>query len=713
MKQLFKITGMSCASCAAHVEKAAGTVPGVLSASVNLMADSMLVEYDPAVTGPEKIVDAVAKAGYGASSDVASDTGDVLPGSERASAAVGKRLLWSLVFLAPLSVLAMGFHGWFWLQMVLLVPILWLNRGYFVNGGRRLLSLAPNMDSLVALGAGAGVIYSLFLYGGEMFYFDSAGMVLTLVTVGKYLEARSKKHTGDAIGKLLSLAPAMATVERDGVEATVPAAELKVGDVVVLRPGGAAPVDGVIVDGFAVFDESVLTGESIPVEKFTGSKVLSGALNTDGFVKVRAEKVGGDTTLSRIAELVREAGSTKAPIAKLADRVSAVFVPAVIAVAVCTFAGWMLAGRPVGFSLTAAVTVLVISCPCALGLATPVAIMVGAGRGAESGILFKSAEALQTVHAATCAVLDKTGTVTIGRPEVTDVVPQPGVSETELLRMAAAVEKSSEHPLAKAVVAQAAAEGLELPGASEFYSLGGLGVIATVEGHEYAAGRDKLFEDLKLDASPLVTSAGNLAHHGKTPLLFMRDGAPFGVIAVADRVRADSPEAVAALGKLGLRVVMLTGDNPATAGAIAKDAVIHEVIAGVLPEQKAEEIEKLRKSGEKVVMVGDGVNDAPALAAADTGMAIGAGSDIAIDAADVVLVGNSLFGAVAAIRLSRAVFRNVKENLFWAFFYNVLLIPLAAAGLLNPVFGAAAMSASSVCVVANALRLRRFNDSRL
>ncbi len=705
VKQLFKITGMSCASCAAHVEKAAGAVPGVGSASVNLMADSMLADYDPAVTSPEKIAEAVGKAGYGAEPDTPSAGADSAPDE---SAAIGKRLLWSAVFLAPLSVLAMGFHGWFWAQLALLAPILWLNRGYFLNGGRRLLQLAPNMDSLVALGAGAGVVYSPFLYGQGMFYFDSAGMVLTLVTVGKYLEARSKKHTGDAIGKLLSLAPAVATVERGGMEVTVPAAELKVGDVVVLRPGGVVPVAGVVVEGFAAFDESMLTGESIPAEKFTGERVLSGAANTDGFVKIRAEKVGGDTALARIAELVREAGSTKAPIARLADRVSAVFVPAVIAVAVCTFAGWLLAGRPIGFALTAAVTVLVISCPCALGLATPVAIMVGAGRGAESGILFKSAEALQTVHAATCAVLDKTGTVTVGRPEVTDIMPQPGVSGKELLRMAAAVEKSSEHPLAKAVVAQAAAEGLDLPSASEFYAIGGLGVLATVDGHEFAAGRDKLFEELKLDASALAVPAAGLARRGKTALLFMRDGAPFGVIAVADRLRADSPEAVAALGKLGLRVVMLTGDNPATAAAIARDAIIREVIAGVLPQQKADEIEKLRKSGEKVVMVGDGVNDAPALAAADTGMAIGAGSDIAIDAADVVLVGNSLSGAVAAIRLSRAVFRNVKQNLFWAFIYNVLLIPLAAAGLLNPVFGAAAMSASSVCVVANALRLKKF-----
>lgn len=705
VKQLFKITGMSCASCAAHVEKAASGVPGVVSASVNLMADTLLAEFDPDIVTPEEIAVAVKAAGYAAS--VSAEDGECAP-AEDESSVIGGRLLWSAVFLAPLVVIGMGMHGWFWAQLALLMPILWLNRNYFLNGGRRLIRLSPNMDSLVALGAGTGVVYSLFLYGGEMFYFDSAGMILTLVTVGKYLEARSKRHTGDALGKLLSLSPAMAAVERGGAEIAIPASELELGDIVILRPGGAAPADGVIVDGFAVFDESVLTGESIPVERFVGDRVLSGAIDTDGFVKVRAEKVGGNTTLARIAELVREAGSTKAPIAKLADRVSAVFVPAVVAIALCTFAGWMLAGRPVGFALTAAVTVLVISCPCALGLATPVAIMVGAGRGAEAGILFKSAAALQTVHAATCAVLDKTGTVTVGKPEVTDVVPAPGVSPGELLRMAAAVENSSEHPLAKAVTSHAKAEGIEWPSASEFYSVGGMGVIATVEGREYAAGRDKLFEDLKIDASAFAETAEHLARHGKTALIFMRDGAPFGVIAVADRVRADSPEAVAALVKLGLRVVMLTGDNAATAAAIAKETLISEVVAGMLPHEKAEQVRRLRASGEKVVMVGDGVNDATALAAADTGMAIGAGRDIAIDAADVVLVGSSLSGAVAAIRLSRAVFRNVKENLFWAFFYNVLLIPLAAAGMLNPVFGAAAMSASSVCVVANALRLRRF-----
>ncbi len=716
MKMLFSVGGMSCSSCAAHVEKAVSGVNGVSGVSVNLLMDNMLVEFDPALTNVDAIVAAVTGAGYTAApekktSEPAGEKKEDF--ARREAAAVGRRLVWSIVFLIPLSIIGMWIHRWPYVQLALTIPILWLNRGYFTGGGRQLLKLAPNMDSLVALGAGAGVIYSVFAFDRDMLYFDAAAMILTLITLGKYLEARSRRRTGDAIGKLLKIAPSTATVERSGHEVEIPAGDLAVGDIVIVRPGTTVPADGVIVQGDGAVDESALTGESMPVEKHCGDKLISATVNTTGFFKFRAEKVGGDTTFAQIVRLVEEASSSKAPIAKLADRVSAVFVPAVIAAALVTFIGWRIGGGAVYDAVSAAIAVLVVSCPCALGLATPVAIMVGTGKGAELGILFKSAEALQTLHKVETAVVDKTGTVTFGRPEVTDVYPESGVKRTELLKIAAALEKFSEHPLAHAVVEKAAAgklvKGMEISG---FRAVTGRGVSGMLDGVKILGGKLDFIEEHGIGAGNLRRWGKTLAENGKTPIYFSRGGAPLGVIGVADVIRPESRPAVKNFHDMNISVVLLTGDNQITAGAVGRECGVDRIVADVLPDEKAKVIGELKRSGGVTVMIGDGVNDAPALAAADVGMAIGSGTDVAIEAADVVLVKNSLASAVTAVELSRAVILNVRENLFWAFFYNVLCIPLAAVGYLHPVVAAAAMSASSICVVGNALRLRRFGSQK-
>ncbi|MDD4816984.1 MAG: heavy metal translocating P-type ATPase [Victivallaceae bacterium] len=713
MKMLFSVGGMSCASCAAHVEKAVSAVPGVSKVSVNLLRDNMLVEFEPSAVGADAIVAAVVAAGYSAVPETnwtAESSGVKKKDFARQeAAAVGRRLVWSAVFLIPLGVIGMWLHGWPYVQLALTVPILWLNRGYFIGGGRQLLKLSPNMDSLVALGAGAGVVYSIFVFDRGMLYFDAAAMILTLITLGKYLEARSRRRTGDAIGKLLKIAPSAATVERDGKKIEIPAGELAVGDIVIVRPGTTVPADGVIVFGDGAVNESALTGESMPVEKHCGDQLISATVNTTGFFKFRAERVGGDTTFSQIVRLVEEASSSKAPIAKLADRVSAVFVPAVIVAALATFIGWRMNDGALYDAVSAAIAVLVVSCPCALGLATPVAIMVGTGKGAELGVLFKSAEALQTLHKVSTAVVDKTGTVTFGRPEVTDVYPESGVKRVELLRIAAALEVFSEHPLAHAVVEKAAAEKLDGGlTVSNFRSVTGRGVSGMLDGTKILGGKLDFIEEHGIGVANLRRWGRTLAENGKTPIYFSRGGDPLGVIGVADVVRPESRPAIKKFHDMGITVVLLTGDNRTTAGAVGRECGVDRIVADVLPDQKAGVIGEMKRSGGVTVMIGDGVNDAPALAAADVGMAIGSGTDVAIEAADVVLVKNSLASAVTAVELSRAVIRNVRENLFWAFFYNVLCIPLAAAGYLHPVAAAAAMSASSICVVGNALRLRRF-----
>ena len=744
----YTVTGMSCAACSARVEKAVSAVPGVTSCSVSLLTNSMGVE---GTASAQAVVSAVQAAGYGASLKGAAQSVPSIAEQEDTLAdhetpVLKRRLIASLGFLIVLMYFSMGHMMWGWplpsffdgnhvamglIQMLLTIAVMVINQKFFINGFKSLFHGAPNMDTLVALGATASFGYSTYalfaMTGAQVrgdaaavmsymheFYFESAAMILALITVGKMLEARSKGKTTDALKSLMKLAPQTATLLRNGQEITVPIAQVKRGDVFVVRPGENIPVDGVILEGESAVNESALTGESIPVDKAVGDSVSAATTNQSGFLRCEATRVGEDTTLSQIIKMVSDAAATKAPIAKVADRVSGVFVPTVITIAVITIAVWLLCGKPIAFALARGISVLVISCPCALGLATPVAIMVGNGLGAKNGILFKTAVSLEETGKTEIVALDKTGTITKGEPRVTDVLPADGLTESALLALAAALEQRSEHPLARAVMLRAEEDKLSVSEVSDFRALPGNGLTATLNDEELLGG-SLSFISTKADVpQALRDKAEALAEEGKTPLLFARGGKLAGVIAVADVIKEDSPAAIAALRNMGIHVVMLTGDNEKTARAIGRQAGVDEVIAGVLPEGKESVIRRLQKQG-KVAMVGDGINDAPALTRADIGIAIGAGTDVAIDAADVVLMKSQLSDVPAAIRLSRATLRNIHENLFWAFFYNVIGIPLAAGvwipifgWTLNPMFGAAAMSLSSFCVVSNALRLNLF-----
>lgn len=737
MTEQFAVTGMTCAACSAHVEKAVSRLSGVQSAPVNLMLGSMTVTYDEKAVAESDIIAAVKAAGYGASPASQTDQGQLRRDQDAALRRRKKHLIWSVVFLVPLFYLSMGhmmglplpqvlhMHPLLLacLQLALVIPILILNRNYFTVGFSRLVKLSPNMDSLVAVGAAAGLVYSLIEMGllaaGQVsgmpdLYFESAGMILTLVTVGKYLEERSRGKTTGAISALLALAPESAMVRRQGQELTIPTEEIVAGDTVIVRQGGRIPVDGVITDGHAAVDESAITGESLPVEKVPGDAVTSATVTSSGYLELRATRVGGDTTLSQIIRLMEEAASSKAPISRLADRISGIFVPAVMAISLTAALLWaFVGGMDVHFCLSIAIAVLVISCPCALGLATPVAIMVGTGQAAQQGILIKSAESLELLHKVQTVVLDKTGTVTMGQPRVTDILCASGVTEEELLCVAASAEKPSEHPLAHAIVEESQARHIPLCPVSGFRSVPGGGIQATLSGEAVLAGNAGYLAQNGVSLAAMEADAHRLAEDGKTPLFFAESGHLLGCIAVADVVKPDSAKAIAALRRMGRRVVLLTGDNQRTANAIARQIGVDQVIAQVLPQDKAKCVAQLQQQGQRVAMVGDGVNDAPALAQADVGLAIGAGTDIAIESADVVLMKSSLLDIPAAMDLSRAVLRNIKQNLFWAFFYNSIGIPVAAGVLypalhltLNPMLAAAAMSLSSVCVVSNALRLR-------
>ena len=745
----YNVTGMSCAACSARVEKAVKKVPGVTSCSVSLLTNSMGVE---GTASPAAILSAVQEAGYGASpknasSSKASDaSADLDALADHETPKLKRRLIASLGFLLVLMYFSMGHMMWGWplphwfdgnhvamglVQLLLAGIVMVINQKFFINGFKGLIHGAPNMDTLVALGSMASFVWStyalfamtraqvdgsdeLVMHYMMEFYFESAAMILTLITVGKMLEARSKGKTTDALKSLMKLAPKTATLVRDGAEVTVAIADVQKGDVFVVRPGENIPVDGVVLEGTSAVNESALTGESIPVDKAVGDKVSAATTNQSGFLRCEATRVGEDTTLAQIIKMVSDAAATKAPIAKIADTVSGFFVPAVISIAVVTTIVWLLLGHELGYALARGISVLVISCPCALGLATPVAIMVGNGLGAKNGILFKTAASLEAAGRTQIVALDKTGTITEGAPRVTDLLPAEGVSETELLTLAAALESRSEHPLAKAVLADAEAKAITPPEVTDFAALPGNGLAAKLNGMGIYAGNAAFIQTKLTLPAALAQQAEKLASEGKTPLFFGGAGRLLGIIAVADTIKEDSPEAIRQLQNMGIRVVMLTGDNQRTADAIGRQAGVDEVIAGVLPDGKEAVIRQLQASG-KVAMVGDGINDAPALTRADTGIAIGAGTDVAIDAADVVLMNSKLSDVPAAIRLSRATLRNIHENLFWAFIYNIIGIPLAAGlfipfGLtLNPMFGAAAMSLSSFCVVSNALRLNLFD----
>ncbi len=719
MKQ-YDVTGMMCAACSARVEKAVSGVPGVSSCSVNLLTNSMGVE---GTATDEQIISAVVAAGYGASlkqsekAEASSQANDE-PLKDKETPAMLKRLVASIVFLIPLMYFSMGQSQWKWsglVQLVLAAIVLIINRKFFINGFKGVIHLAPNMDTLVAMGSGVSFVYSTWIVlsgAPQHLYFESSAMILTLITVGKMLEARSKGRTTSALKGLMKLAPKTATiVDAAGAEKTVPVEEVKIDDIFVVRPGENIPVDGVIIEGNAAVDEAALTGESIPVEKAAGDTVSAATTNTSGFIKCRATRVGQDTTLAQIIQLVSDAGATKAPIAKIADKVSGIFVPSVICISLVTLGIWLLTGATAETAIMHAVAVLVISCPCALGLATPVAIMVGNGVGARKGILFKTAESLEQAGKTQIVVLDKTGTITTGCPAVTDII---SFDDSDLLNLAYSLEIKSEHPLAKAIVQAAQEKGLTATPTTDFSITAGSGLSAKL-GENAIYGGNIDFIRRRANITPQAQlKADELSTQGKTPLFFAKDGKLSGIIAVADPLKADSAQAISELEKLGIKTVMLTGDNERTAKAIANQAGIKEVIAGVLPDQKADTIRGLKEKG-KVCMAGDGINDAPSLTIADTGVAIGAGSDIAIDAADIVLVKDSLMQLPALLRLSRATLRNIKQNLFWAFFYNVLCIPLAAGAFvpllgwhLNPMFAAAAMSLSSFCVVMNALRLNYF-----
>ena len=745
----YNVTGMSCAACSARVEKAVSKVPGVASCSVSLLTNSMGVE---GTASSAEIIKAVQDAGYGASpkragaAAASATSADLDALADHETPKLKRRLIASLGFLLVLMYFSMGHMMWGWplphwfdgnhvamglVQLLLAGIVMVINQKFFINGFKGLIHGAPNMDTLVALGSMASFVWStyalfamtraqvdgndeLVMHYMMEFYFESAAMILTLITVGKMLEARSKGKTTDALKSLMKLAPKTATLVRDGAEVTVAIADVQKGDVFVVRPGENIPVDGVVLEGTSAVNESALTGESIPVDKAVGDKVSAATTNQSGFLRCEATRVGEDTTLAQIIKMVSDAAATKAPIAKIADTVSGFFVPAVISIAVLTTIVWLLLGHELGYALARGISVLVISCPCALGLATPVAIMVGNGLGAKNGILFKTAASLEAAGRTQIVALDKTGTITEGAPRVTDLLPAEGVTETELLTLAAALESRSEHPLAKAVLADAEAKAITPPEVTDFAALPGNGLAAKLDGMDIYAGNAAFIQTKLTLPAALAQQAEKLASEGKTPLFFGGAGRLLGVIAVADTIKEDSPEAIRQLQNMGIRVVMLTGDNQRTADAIGRQAGVDEVIAGVLPDGKEAVIRQLQASG-KVAMVGDGINDAPALTRADTGIAIGAGTDVAIDAADVVLMNSKLSDVPAAIRLSRATLRNIHENLFWAFIYNIIGIPLAAGlfipfGLtLNPMFGAAAMSLSSFCVVSNALRLNLFD----
>lgn len=770
MKERFDVTGMTCSACSSHVEKSVGKLTGVENVSVNLLTNSMQVEFDENKLDTAGIIKAVEDAGYGAevkdghaksgtktSGQSDSQENNGLSAVEQNVKNMKKRLIVSLIFWIPLMYVSMGHMIYQWLnipmppftmnflhgnenaityaftQFLLLLPILIANQKYFKNGFKTLWHRSPNMDSLIAIGAGAAILYGIFaiyrigyaMGHGDMavvhqyahdLYFESAGTILTLITIGKYLETKSKGKTSEAITKLLNLAPKTVTVVRDGVEQVVDAADVEKGEIFLVKPGESVAVDGIVLEGKSSFDESAITGESIPVPKQEGDTIVSASINKSGLIRAKATRVGEDTTIAQIIRLVEEASSSKAPIAKMADKIAGVFVPAVITIALITGVIWLISGATFEFAMSTAIAVLVISCPCALGLATPVAIMVGTGKGAENGILIKSGDALETAHQIDTVVLDKTGTITQGKPVVTDIICAAGKSaaKTQLLQIAGSLEKGSEHPLAEAIVNYCVTNNISLEKVTDFNALFGKGIEGTVSGTHYYAGNEKMMEEKGISLSTeQKNQIRELAKQGRTPLLFADENQFLGIVAVADVVKPTSKEAVQKFRDYGIHVIMLTGDNEVTAQAIKEQVGIDEVIAGVLPTQKEEKISALKQAGHKVAMIGDGVNDAPALASADVGIAIGAGTDVAIESADIVLMKNDLLDAVGAVKLSKAVIRNIKENLFWAFFYNSIGIPLAAGVLyplfqikLNPMFGAAAMSLSSVCVVSNALRLR-------
>jgi len=770
MKERFDVTGMTCSACSSHVEKSVSKLTGVENVSVNLLTNSMQVEFDENKLDTAGIIKAVEDAGYGAAvkdghaksgtktsgqSDSQENSG--LSAVEQNVKNMKKRLIVSLIFWIPLMYVSMGHMIYQWLnipmppftmnflhgnenaityaftQFLLLLPILIANQKYFKNGFKTLWHRSPNMDSLIAIGAGAAILYGIFaiyrigyaMGHGDMMvvhqyahdlYFESAGTILTLIAIGKYLETKSKGKTSEAITKLLNLAPKTVTVVRDGVEQVVDAADVEKGEIFLVKPGESVAVDGIVLEGKSSFDESAITGESIPVPKQEGDTIVSASMNKSGLIRAKATKVGEDTTIAQIIRLVEEASSSKAPIAKMADKIAGVFVPTVITIALITGIIWLISGATFEFAMSTAIAVLVISCPCALGLATPVAIMVGTGKGAENGILIKSGDALETAHQIDTVVLDKTGTITQGKPVVTDIICAAGknADKTQLLQIAGSLEKGSEHPLAEAIVNYCVTNNISLEKVTDFNALFGKGIEGTVSGTHYYAGNEKMMEEKGISLSTeQKNQIRELAKQGRTPLLFADENQFLGIVAVADVVKPTSKEAVQKFRDYGIHVIMLTGDNEVTAQAIKEQVGIDEVIAGVLPTQKEEKISALKQAGHKVAMIGDGVNDAPALASADVGIAIGAGTDVAIESADIVLMKNDLLDAVGAVKLSKAVIRNIKENLFWAFFYNSIGIPLAAGVLyplfqikLNPMFGAAAMSLSSVCVVSNALRLR-------
>ena len=756
MKEKFDVTGMTCSACSSRVEKCVSKLEGVKEVSVNLLTNSMQVEFNDAVIQEQGIIDAVVHAGYGASVQGKKETSSgkqktreegTDPVKEHLEY-MKKRTIWSFIFLIPLMYVSMGhmiglplpgfLHGtvnavgFAMTQFLLCIPVIYINRAYYTKGFSTLFHGAPNMDTLIAVGSTASLVYGIFAiyrmgYGLGVqdldlvnrylhdLYFESAVMILALINIGKYLEARSKGKTSEAINKLMDLAPKTAFVERSGGVVEIPAEEIQIGDILQVKPGSSVPADGVVLEGTTSIDEAAITGESIPVQKMPGDQVIAATMNKTGFFRMKASKVGDDTTFSQIIHLVEDASASKAPIAKIADKIAGVFVPIVMTIALITAEVRILSGAEFEFALSCAISVLVISCPCALGLATPVAIMVGTGKGAENGILIKSGEALEVTHNIQSVVLDKTGTITQGKPVVTDIY---GVKtdSTELLKIAAAMEKKSEHPLAEAVLAKAAEEDISLPEASEFSAVAGMGIEAVIEGKKYYAGNLRLMKEKNISCAGIEDYLETLTGEGKTPLLFAAEKELLGVIGAADVVKPTSAQAIRELKKMGIQVIMLTGDNERTAKAIQRQLDIDTVIAEVLPQDKEREVAKLQESGRKVAMVGDGINDAPALARADVGIAIGAGTDVAIESADIVLMKNDLLDVVTAVGLSKAVIRNIKENLFWAFFYNVCGIPLAAGvfytafGLkLSPMFGAAAMSLSSLFVVSNALRLRFFH----
>lgn len=756
MKEKFDITGMTCSACSARVEKAVSKLDGMRTVNVNLLTNSMTAEFDEAVLQTADVIHAVEQAGYGAflheAASSAAQTKPVEPVQD-ALREMKRRLVISLIFTVPLFYISMG-HMWNWplpgfllghenalafafTQFLLLIPVVFVNFKYYRVGFKTLFHRAPNMDSLIALGSSAAILYGIFAiykigYGlghGDMelvhqysmdLYFESAGMILTLITLGKFFEARAKGKTSEAISKLMDLAPKTALVERGGKEQMVPVEDVQVGDIVIVKAGESIAVDGIVVEGRSSVDESALTGESIPVEKQPGDKVIGATINKTGYFKMKASKVGNDTALAQIIQLVDEASSSKAPIAKLADKVSGIFVPVVIVIAVAATIVWLLLGQSFEFALSIGISVLVISCPCALGLATPTAIMVGTGKGAENGILIKSAEALETAHSLQTVVLDKTGTITEGKPVVTDLIYTDSINQNQLLVISASLESKSEHPLAEAIVARAKEEQVSLKEVSDFEQIAGQGVAGTIDGMRYLAGNAKLMAANEIAVSAVSAQAEALAEDGKTALYFADEEKLLGLIAVADVVKPTSAQAVAELQAMGIDAVMLTGDNARTAEAIRRQVGLSQVIAEVLPQDKERVVRQLQEKGRKVAMVGDGINDAPALARADVGIAIGAGTDVAIESADIVLMKSDLLDAVTAIQLSRAVIRNIKQNLFWAFFYNSIGIPLAAGVFfsvlgwkLSPMFGAAAMSLSSVCVVSNALRLKLFRPKRM